>query len=147
MNYWLYFENGMGNTLLNEAYTVARRNFSGHIQSLQYIICANGFRAVLLNRSLYDIRCFYRVFVERLDDQYRLCLVFGPYQIVLKHCFYVRTILTLVLLRAITRMYASYIFIYTHNKIHPQCLFPLKTRKEMSTGIYEMGVNNISLKM
>ena len=71
IKYWIRLENETRNRLLNEAYVTAKRKYIDWIQNVQYMLCRNGFIDVWLNPSQYDYRGFHRVFVERLDDQYR----------------------------------------------------------------------------
>ena len=63
INYWLRLENETRNKPLNEAYVTAKRNYIDWIQSVQYMLCRNGFKDMWLNPSQYDHRCFHRVFV------------------------------------------------------------------------------------
>ena len=132
--YWLRLENGTRNKLLNEAYATAKRNYIDWIQSVQCMLCRNGFRDVWLNPSQYDYRCFHRVFVERLDDQYRQTMA----------SFFTSStrFKTLALFKDGMNM-SSYItsihnpnicIIYTRLRIDMNCLSTCKTRKRMLNG-------------
>ena len=117
-----------------EAYVTARINYIDWIQSVQYMLCRNGFRDVWLNPSQYDYRCFHRVFVEKLDD---------PYCQTMARFFTPSTrFKTLALFKDGMNM-SSYItsihnpnirIIYTRLRIDMNCLDTCKTRKIMLNG-------------
>ena len=98
------------------------------------MLCRNGFRDVWLNPSQYDYRCFHRVFVERLDDQYR--------QTMASFITSSTRFKTLALFKDGMNM-SSYItsihnpnirIIYTRLRIDMNCLSNCKTRKRMLNG-------------
>ena len=71
IKYWIRLENGTANTFLNEAYTEAKRNEHSWLQSIQYLLCKNGFRDMWLDKASYDHRVFHNYFLQRLDDQFK----------------------------------------------------------------------------
>ena len=71
IKYWIRLENGTANTFLNEAYTEAKRNEHSWLQSIQYVLCKNGFREMWLDKTSYDHRVFHKYFLQRLDDQFK----------------------------------------------------------------------------
>ena len=68
---WVRLESGTGNKLLNEALYQTKRDSQEWIQSVEHMLCTNGFRDVWMNPGCYDLRCFHKAFIERLNDQYR----------------------------------------------------------------------------
>ena len=66
INYWR-----TGNKLLNEAFYQTKRDTHEWIQSVEHMLCTNGFRNLWMNPRCYDIICFHTAFTKRLNDHYR----------------------------------------------------------------------------
>ena len=71
IKYWLRLENGTENAILNEAFLEAKTANHDWIQSVQYMLCTNGFRDIWLNPLNCNEQTFHKMFIQRLDDQYR----------------------------------------------------------------------------
>ena len=70
IKYWLRLNNGTRNTVLNEAYKVVLNEKHDWIQSIQYLLCKNGFRNVWLKPNEVNMDSFHKIFKRRLHDQY-----------------------------------------------------------------------------
>ena len=71
VKYWLRLENGTENAILNEAFLEAKTANHDWIQSVQYMLCTKGFRDIWLNPLNCNEQTFHKMFIQRLDDQYR----------------------------------------------------------------------------
>ena len=71
VKYWLRLENGTENAILNEAFLEEKTANHDWIQSVQYMLCKNGFRDIWLNPLNCNEQTFHKMFIQRLDDQYR----------------------------------------------------------------------------
>ena len=71
VKYLLRLENGTENTILNEAFLEAKTADHDWIQSVQYMLCTNGFHDIWLNPLNCNEQTFHKMFIQRLDDQYR----------------------------------------------------------------------------
>ena len=71
VKYWLRLENGTENAILNEAFLEAKTANRDWIQIVQYVLCTNGFRDIWLNPLNCTEQTFHKMFIQRLDDQYR----------------------------------------------------------------------------
>ena len=71
IKYWIRPESGTANTFLNEAYTEAKRNEHSWLQSIQYLLCKNGYKDMWIDKTSYDHRVFHKYFLQRLDDQFK----------------------------------------------------------------------------
>ena len=70
IKYWLRLCSGTENILLNEAYNVCSHNQYEFIQSIQYLLCGNGFGDVWSNPHSVNKHTFHKTFKQRLNDQY-----------------------------------------------------------------------------
>ena len=70
VKYWLRLENGTENAILNDAFLEAKTANHDWIQSVQYMLCTNGFRDIWLNPLNCNEQTFHKMFIQRLDDQY-----------------------------------------------------------------------------
>ena len=70
IKYWLRLISGTENTILNEAYTVCSEKQYEFIQSIQYLLCGNGFGDVWANPYSVNKHTFHKTFKQRLNDQY-----------------------------------------------------------------------------
>lgn len=70
IKYWLRLNAGTKNTVLNEAYQVVLAEKHDWIQSIQYLLCKNGFRNVWLSPNEVNMEHFHKIFKRRLYDQY-----------------------------------------------------------------------------
>ena len=71
VKYWLRLENGTENAILNEAFLETKTANHDWIQSVQYVLCTNGFRDIWLNLLNCDEQTFHKMFIQRLEDQHR----------------------------------------------------------------------------
>ena len=70
IKYWLRLTGGTKNILLNEAYTESVEINSEWLQSVEAMLCENGFKNVWENPSQVDHNNFHKEFRSRLDDQF-----------------------------------------------------------------------------
>ena len=70
IKYWLRLNAGTKNYLLNEAYSLVLDEKHDWIQSIQYLLCKNGFRNVWLSPNEVDMDNFHKIFKRRLYDQH-----------------------------------------------------------------------------
>ena len=70
VKYWLRLHNTTKNVLLNEAFNVVQNDNHEWIQSIQSLLCTNGFRYVWLNPMAVNPENFHKILRRRLDDQY-----------------------------------------------------------------------------
>ena len=61
----------MENANLNEKFLEAKAANHDWIQSMQYMLCKNGFRNIWLNPLHCDEQTFHKMFIQRLDAQCR----------------------------------------------------------------------------
>ena len=71
IKYWLRLNAGTKNTILNEAYRTCLLENHDWIQSIQYLLCNNGFRNVWQNPDEVNANNFHKTFKVRLCDQHR----------------------------------------------------------------------------
>ena len=70
IKYWLRLNSGTENRLLNESYKICVQNNHDWIQSIQSMLCENGFGDVWTNPALVDKESFHKYFRRRLNDQH-----------------------------------------------------------------------------
>ena len=70
VKYWLRLKSGTKNKLLNEAYKITQNENHEWYQSIQYILCSNGFRNIWLDSTQVNVDNFHKTFKKRLNDQY-----------------------------------------------------------------------------
>ena len=70
IKYWLRLTRGTKNKLLNETYKENVKIKSEWVQSIEAMLCINGFRNIWAEPSLANHETFHRDFKKRLDDQY-----------------------------------------------------------------------------
>ena len=74
IKYWLRLKSGTKNQLLNEAFKLTVRENHDWNQSIQNILCKNGFRNVWLDPDQVNKNTFHRMFRSRLNNQYEQLL-------------------------------------------------------------------------
>ena len=70
IKYWLRLTRGSKNILLNETYKENIKLKSEWLQSIEAMLCINGFRNIWAEPSQANHETFHRDFKKRLDDQY-----------------------------------------------------------------------------
>ena len=75
IKYWLRLKSGTHNKLLNEAYKVTENEKHDWYQSIQHLLCTNGFRNIWLDPNSENINTFHKTFKRRLNDQYEQTLL------------------------------------------------------------------------
>ena len=70
IKYWLRLNSGTKNVILNEAYQVCLHDQHDWSQSVQYLLCENGFRHVWVNPNSVKKDSFHKYFKQRLNDQH-----------------------------------------------------------------------------
>ena len=75
IKYWLRLKSGTHNKLLNEAYKVTENEKHDWYQSIQHLLCTNGFRNIWLDPNSVNINTFHKTFKRRLNDQYEQSLL------------------------------------------------------------------------
>ena len=70
IKYWVRLESGTGNKLLNEAFYQTEIITSG-LKVLNIYCVPMDFVMYGWTPGCYDLRCFHKAFIERLNDQYR----------------------------------------------------------------------------
>ena len=69
IKYWLRLREGTSNIFVNNAYTENKTEYLDWYQSIQSLLCINGFRNVWEQGSIMP-KTFHKVFVNRLNDQF-----------------------------------------------------------------------------
>ena len=68
VKYWLRLCNGTKNVLLNQCFELNVEENHNWLQSIQYVLCSNGFGNIWSNPP--DVGQFHKVFKTRLNDQF-----------------------------------------------------------------------------
>ena len=70
IKYWLRLVRRTKNEILNDAFQIALNDQHDWIQSVQSLLCTNGFRYAWLNPHSLNQDYFHKQFRQRLDDQF-----------------------------------------------------------------------------